>query len=136
MSRFGNSTISHQLSQIAWDGSQKLPFRVLGTVQDNLSVGRSVERLSLTIAAWFHFVRQRLADKIEIVDPLALSLERIGRSCTGNAETDIALFEALDSVFDPALYNEPRFRNSLCLSYGMIESLGAKTTIVKLLPRL
>ena len=44
--RFRNPTIRHLLSQIAWDGSQKLPFRILPTITENLAAGRSIARLS------------------------------------------------------------------------------------------
>ncbi len=133
LSRFRNSTISHQLLQIAWDGSQKLPFRILGTVQDNLAQGQGIERLCLTVAAWFHFIRQRVRDGHEIIDPLAPALERIGSLCTGNTQTDIAHFGELDGVFDPVLYRESRFHRLLCRSYGMIETLGARGAVAQML---
>jgi len=135
LSRFGNATIRHQLSQIAWDGSQKLPFRILGTVRDNLSQGRSIERLCLTVAAWFHFVRRRLSDDIDIVDPLAPTLQRIGRACTGDAKADIALFGALDTVFEACLYSDPHFHRQLCQSYEMIETRGAAGALAQMLKR-
>ena len=31
LERFRNPAMAHELAQIAWDGSQKLPFRLLGT---------------------------------------------------------------------------------------------------------
>ncbi len=51
------SRILHELAQIAWDGSQKLPFRVLGTVLDALTLGRSIDNLFLPLVAWMLFVR-------------------------------------------------------------------------------
>ena len=41
--RFGNPALPHRTQQIAMDGSQKLPQRLLGTVRDNLAAGRSIE---------------------------------------------------------------------------------------------
>ena len=38
--RFGNPALPHRTQQIAMDGSQKLPQRLLGTVRDNLAAGR------------------------------------------------------------------------------------------------
>ena len=34
IARYHNKHIRHMLSQIAWDGSQKLPFRILDTIRD------------------------------------------------------------------------------------------------------
>ncbi len=35
--RFQNPAVRHLLAQIAWDGSQKLPMRLLPIIQDNLA---------------------------------------------------------------------------------------------------
>ncbi len=107
--RFENPAMRHQLAQIAWDGSQKLPIRILGTVTDALRAGRPVARLTVPIAAWMHFVRARARDGIEIVDPLAARLTALGREVTGEARHDLPLFLALPGVFPAALTQEPRF---------------------------
>ncbi|WP_260928937.1 mannitol dehydrogenase family protein [Novosphingobium sp. 9] len=74
LARFANPAIRHLLSQIAWDGSQKLPYRLLGTVRDTLSAGRSVERLVLPVAAWVRFVDRAAREGRSLVDPLADTL--------------------------------------------------------------
>ncbi|HET9511590.1 MAG TPA: mannitol dehydrogenase family protein [Sphingomonas sp.] len=71
LKRFANPAIEHKLSQIAWDGSQKLPYRILDTIRDALADGRPVDRLAVPIAAWLRFV-ERAADTGErITDPIA-----------------------------------------------------------------
>ena len=84
--RFENPAMRHLLAQIAWDGSQKLPIRILGTVADALRAGRSLARLTVPIAAWMHFVRGRARDGVEIVDPLAAQLVASGRAADGRRE--------------------------------------------------
>lgn len=71
LKRFRNPAIVHKLSQIAWDGSQKLPFRILETTAEALAAGRPVDRLAVPIAAWMRFLERRTRESIEIVDPLA-----------------------------------------------------------------
>ncbi|GIR51069.1 MAG: hypothetical protein CM15mP60_1300 [Alphaproteobacteria bacterium] len=44
MSRYCNPAIQHRTWQIAMDGSQKLPQRILGTLRDNLAAGRMPKR--------------------------------------------------------------------------------------------
>jgi fructuronate reductase len=79
LARFANPAIRHLLSQIAWDGSQKLPYRLLDTVRDALAAGRSVERLALPIAAWLRFLGRAARDGQAITDPMAgVLLERAG----------------------------------------------------------
>jgi fructuronate reductase len=111
--RFRNPTVRHELAQIAWDGSQKLPFRVLGTIRDNLEAGRSIDRLCVPIAAWMQFVRRAACGGRNVIDPLAQRLFDIGRACEGHAATDVPLFLALDTVFPPELRADPRFAQAL-----------------------
>jgi fructuronate reductase len=80
LQRFRNPAIHHKLSQIAWDGSQKLPYRLLDTVLDALEAGRSLERLALPIAAWVLFLERQFRSGSEVVDPLADKLRRAAAS--------------------------------------------------------
>ncbi|MGT2514878.1 mannitol dehydrogenase family protein [Sphingomonas panni] len=74
LARFANPAIAHQLAQIAWDGSQKLPYRLCDTIRDARAAGRSVERLAVPIAAWFRFLELRKASGETLVDPRADAL--------------------------------------------------------------
>jgi fructuronate reductase len=123
--RFENPAMRHQLAQIAWDGSQKLPIRILGTVSDALQAGRYPGRLTVPIAAWMHFVRARARDGVEIVDPLGAQLAVLGRSATGDAHHDLPLFFELPGVFPAALAQEPRFTRALAESYRVIAARGS-----------
>jgi fructuronate reductase len=118
--RFRNPTIRHPLAQIAWDGSQKLPFRILGTIRDTLRAGRTIDRLCIPIAAWLHFVRRRAHENVPIVDPLAERLSGIGRECDGNAASDLPRFLALDTVFPQQLASDQRFTTALSRVYDRL----------------
>lgn len=120
--RFRNPEIRHNLSQIAWDGSQKLPFRVLGTIRDALLRNGSLDRLSLPIAAWMVFVARCARDGVPLVDPLAEQLAAVGRACTGEAAADVARFLAFSTVFPVELAAEPRFRSALEDAYGRLSA--------------
>jgi fructuronate reductase len=127
--RFENPAMRHQLAQIAWDGSQKLPIRILGTIADALRVDRPLARLTVPIAAWMHFVRARARSGVEIVDPLATQLVALGREITGNASHDLPLFFALPGVFPATLAREPRFTRALGQSYEMITAGGSLAAV-------
>jgi fructuronate reductase len=120
LTRFRNPAIAHHLSQIAWDGSQKLPFRLLGTTADALGAGRPLNRLALGVAAWMGFVRERARAGVAITDPLAERLAELGRACTGDPAHDVGLFLGLDTVFPPPLAADPRFRAALETGYGRL----------------
>ena len=46
LERFRNPALKHRTWQIAMDGSQKLPQRLLGTIRDRLKAGQGIERLA------------------------------------------------------------------------------------------
>ena len=71
LQRFRNPAIQHRLSQIAWDGSQKLPYRLLDTARDALRSGRTLDRVAIPIAGWVLFLERQFASGVEVVDPLA-----------------------------------------------------------------
>jgi len=127
--RFANPAMRHELAQIAWDGSQKLPIRLLGTIADTLAAGRELERLVIPIAAWMHFIRLRARQGVAIVDPLATRLAAIGEALTGQSSHDLAAFFALPGVFPPALTREPRFTRALGEAYDIITGQGALATL-------
>jgi fructuronate reductase len=127
--RFENPAMRHLLAQIAWDGSQKLPIRILGTIIDALRAGRSVARLTVPVAAWMHFIRARARDGIAIVDPLATQLADLGLQASGGAAHDLPLYLALPGVFPAVLTQEPRFMRALAEAYDAIGARGALAAV-------
>ncbi len=76
LQRFANPALQHQTRQIAMDGSQKLPQRLLGTVRDRLHNNLPITRLALAVAAWIHYLRgvDESGQAFDIQDPLAAAL--------------------------------------------------------------
>lgn len=118
--RFRNPAMQHQLAQIAWDGSQKLPFRILGTIRDALAARRPLNALCVPIAAWLHFVRRAQRDGRKLVDPLAATLLAMAAECDGSAAHDIQRFLALDQVFGDDLPRTRQFAAALELAYAAL----------------
>jgi len=119
--RFSNPAIRHELAQIAWDGSKKLPIRIIGTIQDALAAGAPIERPCVTLAAWMHFVRRRTAEGIALVDPLSERLARLAREqTTGEATADVGAFLSLHEMLPRDLGEDVRFRKALERAYGRL----------------
>jgi len=55
--RFANPRMLHRLDQIAWDGSQKLPIRVLPTLRRERAAGRLPSGATRPVAAWVCHLR-------------------------------------------------------------------------------
>lgn len=119
LERFANPAIRHLLLQIAWDGSQKLPVRLLGTIAEALAAGRDIDRLCLPVAGWMQFVRRQAQRGVALVDPLAEILADIGRAATGDAAHDVAAFLQVQAVFAP-LATDARFVATLQRAYAAL----------------
>src|SRR5262249_41201582 len=120
--RFKNRALVHRLEQIAWDGSQKLPFRLLGTVADRLAAGESVSRLAFPLAAWFHFIRRKAARSEKLTDPLAHVLLATAQACTG-AKADTERFLALERVFPSPIARNEQFASAVRAAYSALANV-------------
>ncbi|MGY6548982.1 MAG: mannitol dehydrogenase family protein [Roseinatronobacter sp.] len=98
--RYANPAIRHRTWQIAMDGSQKLPQRILGTLAANLAAGRAAPGLVLAVAAWMVYVRGRdlQGAPIDLRDPLADILQD-----AANSPDPVGALLALRAVFPPDL---------------------------------
>jgi fructuronate reductase len=124
LERFRNPAIGHKLPQIAWDGSQKLPYRLLDTVREALNAGRPVERLVMPIAAWMLFVERQARAGAPIIDPLADRLAEIGRR--GDLVFDLL---ALRQVFPETLAVDPKFTSAITRAVAAMRDNGPTATI-------
>jgi fructuronate reductase len=120
LARFRNPGIRHLLSQIAWDGSKKLPVRMTVSVAEALRAGRPIHRLVMPLAAWMRFIARQAKAGVAIVDPDAMRLAAIGNSCTGDACADVERFAVCESVLPPDLFGEEKFRKALEVAYGRL----------------
>ena len=122
MARYRNPAIRHRTWQIAMDGSQKLPQRLLGTARDNLRAGRPIPRVALAVAAWMRYVAgmDERGEAIDVRDPMAEEL----RSRGGAADPVDALL-ALEPVFGD-LGREPRFREAVAAAHAALTERGAR----------
>lgn len=124
LERFRNPALGHLLSQIAWDGTQKLPYRLLDSIADSLAAGRPVARLAVPVAAWMAFVERRARAGLAIVDPLAERLAAIGRS-----PDPVAGLLALRQVFPVRLAEDPAFREAVETAAAAIRESGPRALL-------
>ncbi|HKM61729.1 MAG TPA: mannitol dehydrogenase family protein, partial [Acidisphaera sp.] len=79
LARFGNTAVRHRTWQIAMDGSQKLPQRLLSTVTERLARNLPIPTLALAIAGWIRYVggKDEAGQPIDVRDPLAERLTTV-----------------------------------------------------------
>jgi fructuronate reductase len=120
LARFRNPGIRHLLSQIAWDGSKKLPVRIAITLGEALRAGRPIHRLVMPLAAWMRFIERQAKAGVAIVDPDATRLAELGKACTGDARVDVARFAVCEAVIPPALLSDEKIRRALEAAYAKL----------------
>ena len=130
LKRYQNPAIRHRTWQIAMDGSQKLPQRILGTIADRLAQSHVPTGLCLAVAAWMQYVGGRDAQggTIDVRDPMADQLKEAS-DAGASAEGKVARLLAFSEVFSPEVVAEARFVNAVTKAYDMLENQGARATL-------
>jgi fructuronate reductase len=128
LSRFANPDLGHRTLQVAMDGSQKLPQRLLGTVADRRAAGVLPAWAALVLAAWIRFVGGHADDgrPLPLDDPLAPTL-RAAVSAAGDSPT--AQVEALfgvAAVFPPALAGDEELKSLVAEWLGVLARGGVR----------
>lgn len=129
LARFANPALAHQTRQIAMDGSQKLPQRLLGTVRDRLAAGAPFERLALAVAAWLHFLRgvDESGQRYPIDDPQATELARCAAGA-GDAAAAILALCRFTPVFGD-LAGEARWVAAVAAHAAALRGRGVRATL-------
>jgi fructuronate reductase len=126
--RYTNPAIRHRTWQIAMDGSQKLPQRILGTIAEGRAAGRAMSGLTLAVAAWMRYTSARdlSGQAIDVKDPLADTLAKLW--CDDPAET-VAGFLALQQVFPAALRDDAGFAADVTAAVAKLLDKGAASAV-------
>ncbi len=132
LERYRNPAIRHRTWQIAMDGSQKLPQRILGTVADNLAAENQPSGLILAVAAWMRYVGgvDEKGAVIDVRDPLADRLKAASDGAADDAATVDALL-AEREVFSPELAGDARFRDALVKAYSDLKARGSAAVVAE-----
>lgn len=130
--RYQNLGIRHRTWQIAMDGSQKLPQRLLGTLADNIAVERQCPGLILAVAAWMVYVggTDLFGQPIDVRDPLAARL-RAALDAKETPEGKVAALLAFREIFPPDLATA--LQSCLTLAYKSLLQKGARGAVEALL---
>lgn len=109
--RFSNKALKHRTWQIAMDGSQKLPQRLLETLREQLAGNGNIDILCLGVAAWIRYVSgvDEQGQAIEVSDPLAKELRAACDANQGNPASMVKAIVSIQKVFGTDLIDEARF---------------------------
>jgi fructuronate reductase len=131
LARFRNPALPHRTQQIAMDGSQKLPQRLLATVRDRMKAGGSIDHLALAIAGWIRYASgtDEHGKPIAVADPLSSRFAAIAAAARGNASQIAEGFLDLAAVFGDDLTKDPVFRSAVARDVGGLLRDGVRRTL-------
>lgn len=147
LKRYSNPALKHQTRQIAMDGSQKLPQRLLGTIRERLAKSQRIDGLALAVAGWLMYLQgvDATGATYTISDPLADALKlrleaadierRQTDRSAGHDATDlesnmryIAVMTAYAPVFGD-LGGDARFVRAVAEQFGRLCTMGVVATL-------
>ena len=133
--RFKNSALKHRTWQIAMDGSQKLPQRLLGTIRDCLRLGLPIEHLVLGVAGWMRYVTgvDERGGAIDVSDPLAVRLRTIADATGPVAERLAPALLNVGEVFGRDFPENPVFARAVTKDLARLFQVGSRRTVAEVL---
>lgn len=126
--RYANPAIRHRTWQIAMDGSQKLPQRILETLRDNIARDIPSPGLITAVAAWMIYAGGVDLDgrPIDVRDPLADRLQSLSGGVT-DTDAKVAALLGVREIFDANLAN--LLRPALAEAYASLRENGVRQTL-------
>lgn len=117
LARFANPNTGHTTVQVAMDGSQKLPQRLLDTARDRIAAGAVPTAVAHAVAGWIAYVRAAAAGSlvvggrtVTLDDPMAAAL---AAATGGPLEGVVDAVFALRPVFGDDLPQAAAFRRAV-----------------------
>tara|TARA_R110001606_G_scaffold399224_1_gene582517 strand:+ start:240 stop:1733 length:1494 start_codon:yes stop_codon:yes gene_type:complete len=128
VSRFANDSLQHQLSQIAMDGSQKIPQRWLNGAEERLANDAKQGDLNATalgVAAWLFYVRGEdlEGNQHKVDDPMAQTLSELHGRCS-DPEALVREALKLNDIFSTKISQNETFSHAVLNAYQTIISSG------------
>ncbi len=128
--RFANPAIAHQTYQIAMDGTQKLPQRLLEPAAEALAKGLPLDSYAFAVAAWMRYAlgRNENGEAYALRDPREAEIAALVDRDTNPAEIARRLL-ALPGLFPAALSGSQPFADAVTHRLGLMLSEGMRTAI-------
>ncbi|KNC09964.1 D-mannonate oxidoreductase [Klebsiella sp. RIT-PI-d] len=128
--RFANPALKHRTWQIAMDGSQKLPQRMLESVRIHLQRKSAWPLLALGIAGWMRYVSgvDEAGNEIDIRDPLADQIHALVAG--SDPQQRVTSLLTLKAIFATDLPADADFVNAIQRAWTLLDEKGARQAII------
>ena len=130
IARYSNPALRHRTWQIAMDGSQKLPQRMLDSVRWHLAHNSDFSLLALGVAGWMRYVdgTDEQGEAIEVCDPLLSTLQTVVKN-SEQGEARVKALLGIEAIFGNELPLEGKFVTQVTNAYLSLLEKGAKATV-------
>lgn len=133
IARFSNPALQHRTWQIAMDGSQKLPQRMLESIRLHLQRGTAWSLLALGIAGWMRYVsgEDEQGNAIDVRDPLAEKIRHL--VAHSDQDSRVTALLSLHEIFGSDLPHNDAFVRAIHLAWQQLVTKGARQAVVSTL---
>lgn len=131
LERFANPAIGHRTLQVAMDGSQKLPQRIVPTVLERRANGAEPRWAALVVAAWMRFAQGRADDgrELPLDDPLAPAIRSALAAASDTPEGVVDALLGLRAVFPPEFAEDDVVRRLIVEWLAALSAHGVEATV-------
>ncbi len=131
LTRFSNPALKHRTWQIAMDGSQKLPQRLLNTARARLAQNAPFDRIALGLAAWMRYVAgtDEKGQPIDVSDPLKARLRSLADQAGPHPEKLATSLLSVREIFGDDLPRDPRFVQAITAALRTLYAQGAAQAV-------
>lgn len=133
LQRFANPALKHKTWQIAMDGSQKLPQRMLEGIRIHLSRQSDWPLLALGVAGWMRYVSgiDDAGAAIDVRDPLRDKIRALVEHSSLSERVSALL--SLREIFASDLAQNPQFVEAIEQAWQNIAQYGAHQAVMQTL---
>ncbi len=133
IARFENPNIAHETYQIAMDGTEKLPQRILYPVLEALERGQDIRPFAFAAAAWMRYCLGRMDDGTEyaLKDPRSDEIAAALTSSGDDSRQILASLRGLPGLFPPALTNNDDWVSNIIDALSQMLECGMAQAIQK-----
>ncbi|PLL68927.1 fructuronate reductase, partial [Klebsiella quasipneumoniae] len=133
IARFSNPALKHRTWQIAMDGSQKLPQRMLDGIRVHLDRGSRWPLLALGVAGWMRYVSgtDDAGQAIDVRDPLVDKIQQ--RVAQSDEQQRVDALLGLEEIFGRDLPRNAQFVAGIRAAWQQLAMHGAREAVARAL---
>ena len=131
LQRFANTALQHRCQQIAMDGSQKNPNRLLPILRWQLEHDGPIACTTAALAAWLRYTQgvDEAGNQYQVDDPMAAQFTALFETRGRKAKDYLPGFRSMNSLFPQDIASSDRAFNAIAEWLERFESQGVAAAI-------